>query len=83
MQHQPLKNRNKRTLQEDLKFYYELLSQIVLSLLVPVMLGYWADQFFNTSFMLTYTGILIGLAASFFSGKKNIKKWLKPEQHHD
>lgn len=83
MQHQPLKNRNKRTLQEDLKFYYELLSQIVLSLLIPVMLGYWADQFFNMSFMLTGTGILVGLAASFFSGKRIIKKWLEPEQHHD
>lgn len=83
MQNQPQRKGSKRSLQSDLKFYYELVSQIVFSLFLLVFIGYLADKYFETESWFTMTGVLLGLISSFIAAKRTIKKWLETDQTNE
>lgn len=75
MTEQKKTDKPKSSLARDLGFYWEISSQIVLGLFVLGLLGYLADQYFDSFYVFTITGFIAGLYTSYAGVKRTISQW--------
>lgn len=50
---------------------------VVISILIPLSLGYFLDKWAGTKMIFKVIGLVLGVAAGYVSGASTIKKFLK------
>lgn len=65
----------KSSLARDLSFYWEITSQIVISLFLFGLIGFFTDEYFKSQYVFTIIGFIVGLYVCFISVRKIITKW--------